>query len=557
MRRPLRCYLLRTGAAPLTSLTQGPGVELAAYKATRGEFERVESLNDFGETGDTPADDMLVVLVSSFAAPPWWQELLEDELPIENFALPPIPSKGALIFCATEDPAQAGRTRWVVWTFGNAWRCLDRKALEPRFGVISALNRIIGDESQYPLLRRLQYSQQGAYRQRTGHVAFEDTPLTGFRMDQVRDLLGAVGGTPSDGEAQVFGARNLTFRTDVDDLSTLSEQASVVLADYRSDAYKQDFSFIDDYIPVEDPHLTEDLDNATKQAALQSSDRVDLALPLDIEDFSDDRAIELILLPGEHLSTAARTVLTLDRIARGMAEEELELDSELRFADSSGNLLGRAPLKDCLSADLSLENERFVLADGAYYQVRDEFIDAVDDELEGIGHWAHHFPRYAGGSERAWLEQAAQVGEYTLLDGWVVKLPGRTSVEAADLVHSSGALVHAKRKGRSSALSYLFVQASASSQLLSEYPEAVAQFRSKVEEAAPDLIKDSTVEALEALEGNRPGLEVVLAILGDWNGKDVTNLPLVAKLDLRASVQSVQQRGFQPCLALVNLKSRP
>jgi hypothetical protein len=51
---------------------------------------------------------------------------------------------------------------------------------------------------------------------------------------------------------------------------------------------------------------------------------------------------------------------------------------------------------------------------------------------------------------------ANQPADFVSLDTELVRLDGESPFEGADLVHRSGALVHVKRKGRSSALSYLF-----------------------------------------------------------------------------------------------------
>lgn len=541
--------------SPAGCLTNAAASSAVAHRFVGGAAQPLESLDELNVV--EPATGLVIVVtVSSVIATPWWQEFLATELKLTNFAVGPLPSKGAVVFCATEDPANRGTIRWVAWTFGTGSRSLRRTALEPRFGVISALNRIIGDGSEHALLRRLQYSQPGAYRQRTGHVAFGDIPLGGFRMDRVRDLLAAVGGKTPDDDTQVFGGRNLAFRTDVSDVDALRDEATAVIKLYRDEGYKEHFSFIDDYMAVEDSQLVTLLDEALVHEIVEGNEVVDVALPDDLVDFSDDRTMEYVLLPGERLASASRTVLTVDRIRSAISADDTGIEMELRFADAEHDVLGHASLRECLAAELTVEDERYSLADGTYYHLRSEFIDAVDEALVSIPSWETDLPTYGGGTERAWIEKVGDLGDFAVVDGWLIRLAGRTPVEAADLVHSSGALIHAKRKSRSSSLSYLFVQASGSSQLLRESPEAVDIFRSQVAEVAPKAIRVSVAEALAALDRGRSGLKVVLAILGDWHQRGVRNLPLVAKLEMRAAVQTIEQRGFEPRLALVPLDSR-
>ena len=66
--------------------------------------------------------------------------------------------------------------------------------------------------------------------------------------------------------------------------------------------------------------------------------------------------------------------------------------------------------------------------------------------------------------------------DFILLDRALIELPGEYGVEVSDLVSSSGALIHVKRKGKSSVLSHLFLQAANSCELLRRSPPARDQF---------------------------------------------------------------------------------
>lgn len=237
-------------------------------------------------------------------------------------------------------------------------------------------------------------------------------------------------------------------------------------------------------------------------------------------------------------------------------EGEDGMNVSLRFADADHNPVDSVPLKDCLTADLRFENERYCLVDGTYFQVSEEFIRRIDDEISTVPLWDGVLPSYRGRREDVWIAETASETGYAVLDGTRIYLPGRSPFEPADLMTESGSLIHAKRKGRSRALSYLFAQASVSSQLLSEAPEAVEQLRMLVDEnAAPDR-KDVFLGALEALDRSRPDLDVVLAVLGPAPGSDVRSFPLIAKLEFHAAVRSIRQSGFTPHVALVPLRSQ-
>lgn len=551
MRRPLRCYLLRAGRSPTDSLSES-GLGLAEAFALSGDA--VTPMDSLGSLSGTPAPhEVAVATFSSTTGPQWWQKMLGEELGLDNFAVGANEHRGALVFSSVEDPKVSESVRWIVWAFGTGGRYLERAALEPRFGVITALNRIVGEGGHQFLLRKIQYRQEGAFRQRVGHVANTDIPLGGFRMDELRDLLGAVGGRPSDDETQVFGSRGYVFRTTIEALlDSARAESKKVVSLYREERYRVHFAFVDHYFPVDDPDLTASLEKVLVEDILGGGDNVDFVYPDDLLDFNDERDIELIALPGEQRTNASLKNATIHTVRRLIEQNPDDgLDQTLRFLDSDGEQVGTASVRDCLSAELRVGNERFYLADGSFYDVDQQFLADLDEYLDAVPGWDDGLPPYVGGHERVWTE-AASADRFAVLDGMLITPPNRTPFEPADLVHRTGALIYAKRKGRSSALSYLFVQASVSCQMLGE-PDVVRELRTLIDENAPDQIRASITEALAALDQTRPDLPVVLAILGDWRNKSVSSLPLIAKIELRATIRTVVQLGFRPHLALVPL----
>lgn len=214
---------------------------------------------------------------------------------------------------------------------------------------------------------------------------------------------------------------------------------------------------------------------------------------------------------------------------------------------------------DCLAAEIVIDGDRFLLSDGSFFKVDADFISRVNTEIETIAATDLELPCFRGKSEGVWNAAVAseRPDEFVCLDRNLIQLPGETPFEPADLVHISGRLIHVKRKGRSSALSYVFVQARRSCQLLSQVPQACDELRSKAESAASRASKTAMAEALSALDDRPPSLEVVLAFLGDWRGKGLKNLPLLAKLELIEAVRSIELYGFRPTVALVDLCRDP
>jgi uncharacterized protein (TIGR04141 family) len=556
-RLSLTAFLLRPTVGPLASLTPTFADLAVLYRWADSSLHPVS--HDESPTGAPQNDeDILLALLSKPVGPPTWQHFVQEAFGLEGFVSPVSRSQGAVVFCSAQDPLD-GTQRWIVWVFGSGSRALRRGSVDSRFGLLTALNRIAGASGDEPAgLRQFQYQQFGAYRQRTSHRAARDVPVQGFRFDQFTDLLSGAGGTQAESGGHIYGARPIRVREalqSADDLPVLAQQA---LEDYRDDAYREnEFSFIDDYVLVEEAVTITHLRTELFADLLADRENVDAFIPDDLADTEDDSAIHFVLFPGEQVRAASRLNMTIGGLRKYLENSDEEaLDATLRFCDAGKRVIAEASILECLSAELDLETDKYVLSDGSFFQVSETFLSATNSELEEIEVTSLEMPCYRGGKEGEWIASVVEQsgGGVVSIDGQLVKLPGETRFEAADLVHESGTLIHAKRKGRSSALSYLFVQARRSCQLLSQVPAACDQVRDLVAAAAPTAEEGARYRGvLAALDARPPNIEVVLAILGDWRNKTLENLPLLAKLELVETTRDIRLLGYRPTVALVDV----
>lgn len=286
---------------------------------------------------------------------------------------------------------------------------------------------------------------------------------------------------------------------------------------------------------------------------------VDVFLPDDLVAYDDERALHFILLPGERRATASRVTLTVDVLAPFLTRAGPDgLDAELRFCETGGELIAEAPIIDCISAELDLNGLKYLAADGQFFAVDAGFLDRLNAEARRVAETDLLLPCYGGGAEAAWNQAVADRSSDTFvcLDTQLIRLAGETPFEPADLVHASGALIHGKRKGRSSALSYLFVQARRSCQMLGQVPAATDALLAMLE-SEESVARTAAQKSLTSLSRQPSDIQVVLAILGDWHGRGVTSLPLLAKIEFVDTVRRLRQWGYRPTVALVGLCSRP
>lgn len=551
---PLNGLLLKRGVEPTAALSE-------ASRSHASHFAwREDGLETFQPPTPTPTapGDVVLTLFSRPSAPAPWEALISDVFSPPDFSPVHSQSLGAIVFLQVKDPTDGeGAFRWLGWAFGSGSRSIRRGAVEPRFGLLVVLNRIArADEGG---IRQLEYRSFGAYRQRTGHTAGRDTPIDGFRIDPVMDLLSGIGGGQGPGsDAQLFGGRPLRLRTLVEGLGSLRALGQAAMEDFRDDSYAVgEFAFVEDFLPVEDEGELNALRIRLAELLSNDSDRVDAFFPDDLIGYEDPQTIHYVLLPGERAKKPSRVTLTLSNLATALGDAgEMGLDRSLRFLDPLGELAASATVLECLSADFTLKGTRYVVSDGDFYRVKPGFVDAIDESLARIPPSPISFPAYGSGDEAVWLQQtAADLGEqFVCMDGQLVKLQGETPFEAADLVHVSGALVHAKRKGRSSALSYLMVQARRSCQILSTVKEARVQLQELVKESgASKKTASTTIASLKRLAQTPPELDVVLVILGQRSSRGLFALPLLAKLELAETTRQIGQLGFKLSVEQVGL----
>jgi len=574
---PLNAFLLRRTANPGNAWSEASGADISLFDWAEGRLDplTIEEQEIFGAA--IPGD-VIIALLRRASRSPSWQTFIKDALNLASYGSSR-ESLGAAIFCAiSSDLDKVDRAAWVVWTFGSASRALRRSSLDPRFGLLVALNLlaapllssqddsgIFPTEQRPPHLREIRYRTPAPYAQQTGHRAARDIPVDGFRVDRSSDLVATVGGSGADPAlttSTVLGGRSLRFRAGVSCIQDLVELGAIAIERSGSADYKEAFSWIDNIRLVEDTDLVDEL---RRQIALElisnpESPSVDTILPDDLIEVGDDRSIRYIVFPYERGVGSGRVTLTTSAIADVLGrsgDPRRALDDELRFLDESETRIGAATILECVSANLRLGDEDFIAYDGDFYLVDKGFVDRIDDEVGRVPISATAFPPYRGQTEPAYNSMVGRdyPDDFVELDRALITLPGQYGVEASDLVALSGALIHLKRKGKSSTLSHLFLQAANSCELLQREPEAWHELQKMIEGRARNAaVAVAVVEAHEAARQNRERIEVVFGFLGDWKGRSIISLPLFSRISLASEARRIANLGFRPTVALISIR---
>lgn len=529
----LSCYLLRESQRPSDVLRE-TSADVRYYGCNDGQsWEPVESFAD----GQQPSDRLAAIYRTTSQQPSDWQSMVatweEAADPDANdFALEERQDRGAVFFFRVGDPP-----RWCVWSFGRGWLYLLRQKLNPRFGVIAALNDLTGAEDE-AVFRKLQVRREAGVPQVVGRATFGDAPIGAFDLDEVWDAIKSIGGRTAKG-SMVYGSLSLVESHSISEPDELRALALSNLDKFQRTTYRERFGFLDQYIPVSDEAMIEILDNHVAQSLKADPTTVAFAYPSAVASFGSRDMAVVVTFPGEH-RTDGRTAVGSPVIAEhGRLRDEtdqINLDSVLRFYDAEG-LETRATLRECLAAQFMVENMTYALADGVYYEVDRDFVSTLNEFLAQRVAELDSAPVYRSKGENDWLDRAVETGEFLKIHPSTYSPEGLVgNVELADVITADGRLLHVKVGADTAAASEVARQAMSSAEALLMYPDT-GEWLGLKQPSPPFAGLELTLELLP-----RPTLGIVL--LGR-SGDDMSRVSLFAKLALERAVRHLEGRSFQ------------
>jgi uncharacterized protein (TIGR04141 family) len=504
--------------------------------------------------------------MSSLPTPPDWETFLEQgtsgPLDLEESA-----TNSAVLLVRVQ---RNDGDRWVAFTFGLGRYLLNRDWLERRFGLRVCLNLAyprgeIFDGSLVPArLKTIDAKTIDEVTYDTHRRASRSVPLENFGLNIRRDLMAGVQAYPADpGEwgKVVQGATSFRHSKALR-FAEIGQRARRLVDAWSAADFRDRFSFIENIQPVDDERI-EDLE-ATMVDLIFSDDHggFDLVPP---EDYGSE-AIAGFKLPNER-GTSYDPELTLDDYLKYVGGTTLDPDrlkrDRLKAVDLRGNVLGRPAVFDFLTGQLVLDSGTYILVEGVFYEVHNDYLKDLATDIQSIPRYAGALPPWYlrwGTTEAAYNANAATCSsDLLLLDKLTVRPAGRSSdVEVCDLLTRNGALLHVKKKSRSSTLSHLFSQGHVSADLLVRD----VTFRSKLIDLVDDVEQKRAThddgfqigfKELFSLSAATPSHhEIVFVIIGDWKGQpSPLSLPFFSRVNLRQRTEDLKAMGFRVSCACI------
>lgn len=475
----------------------------------------------------------LLYITQAKSHPPNWAWFLEpiDEVAIGKLRVASV--SVVLVLLAAR--------RYFAVCFGHGYAHIDKRFVEARFGLRTCLNAV--DPETIRILDKRTFDSLGklSREQSTRPVTVSE-----FGLEVDKDLLRSIVGKPRDERfgSQIAGKDSICVRLPI----TTSQLPSFLrrcLKESKKDTYKENFEFIDNIAEIADPDLTERLDEKLVDEINRSShSKIWLAVP-DIIKWESSAGFKYSKSKSESCVEDIRLRYFLEKwgFDGDLSKDELKKCRIYQFDNDETTVTNNWSVHHCLYAEVTLDNEIYILTEGAWYNVYQDFVKSVQSEIDGVPPYGKELAKWGDEHEQHYNERISDQsnGHYALMDRKQIRHGGgSSSIEFCDLLSADKEIIHVKNYSGSSVLSHLFHQGTVSAVMTA----GDLDFRRKVNKKLPN-----THKIPEDNSFNTSDYEVVYAI---GTREPMTfELPFFSKVSLRNSVRQLRVSNYKVSLAKI------
>lgn len=382
----------------------------------------------------------------------------------------------------------------------------------------------------------------------------QSSNLGSFELDVNRALLRGVTGEANQHDifSRITGSGPIRVTTELG-FERLADVLDELVEGYADDVYQEHFPWVDNVREV-DPALNAQLDDALI-AALAGNNLAGayLAAP-DIVDWETIHRFSYTEAGG-----VLYLELSLSEYLAILEEHDIDISAEVLKRhrvrvqnDGSDELHDKWSVYECLVWETTINQKRFVLLEGIWFEIAANYAAEVSDYVGSITSTDIQFPNAPlGQGEGAYNEAVAaqDVDLYAMLDREnFYANNAATSIEFCDLFSAAGHLIHVKKRASSGTLSHLFSQGSVSSDLFLQDP----QLRDAVRQKLIELDKPAHAALIPAGRPTSADYEVVYAIIAAPNQAGwPPPLPFFSSVNLMHHGRRVQNLGFNLSLQYI------
>lgn len=422
--------------------------------------------------------------------------------------------------------------RIFLVSFGTGFHLINNDCIEKDFGLKVTINSVDPDK-----LRSIDKSNYEDNPLNTRNQSTKEVSIKGFNIDREMDLLSTLTGKSN---VNIFG-----------DIVT-GKDSLIINVETKVSAIKEILSEAFIRFKMKPPAAFEWIDNVKRVNDSDVSDILDLEIDNYLIDFNlckdfwlgEPEIVDWSKQSGycfESRSNEYQTTLSLKSLyslykAKGISTNVNEFKSHYIYViDDNEKAYKKWPVYDCLYAEVSYDNNCYILRAGEWFKVNVDFINRVDGFLSSVKPYERVLPIYNHDREEFYNSYVHNLGVgFVSLDQSNIQQGGKhDKVEFCDLINQKE-LIHVKFYRSSSTLSHLFSQGfvSAESFLSNKV------FREKLLKILPDNLKSIN----PSFRPNAYEFTVVFAIA---TKKELPKeLPFFSKLTLKNIIKSLEMYGF-------------
>jgi uncharacterized protein (TIGR04141 family) len=440
--------------------------------------------------------------------------------------------------------------------FGHGRKFIKEDAVERRFGLKVALNSVDPHE-----LKSVDAKSIDTLSTNKHFETSQMTEIHAFGVDLQRDIMRAVAGQPRKQSfaSRVVGKDSVAIVTDKD-MNQVENILKEAKEFFDSEAYKSDFSFVDNISPVQDPERKRRLDEILLDGI---KNRDEKKMSLSFPEYVSWDFLEGIRYKGEQNDTRHEDLDITEALDAVMQHQKEKLQRELKIVDlqkvhkiSLYAAEARRAAQDfsiyrCLNFETEDQGKVAVLSAGEWYEIEGEFVNELNQTVDAaLGTPSIPLPASSLGEvEKDYNERVCKSAPEKTVNFDADNIrpnKGETKIEVCDIYTNANEFIHVKRKTRSSTLSHLFSQGSVSglSFVQSEY------FRREISKRLPASFPQIEIE-------NRPDTtkySVFYVVVEKRTGKPSDLLPFFSKQTFAMNKRQLDAFGYKVALVFVEAK---
>lgn len=432
----------------------------------------------------------------------------------------------------------------IIFTFGHGRSLINKQSIVRGFGLRVAMN--LGDPRQ---LKSIDKATLDRVSLNTRSQSSKNTGVENFNFEFDHEIMRSITAIVDrdDEELEIIsGSDSVAIYTEIS-FATLDTLAQRLLSAYKSTDYLIHYPWAEFITPESDPVLKQALDEILVEK-LNNKEFDDLWIaPPEIVPYEDFSGFKYKNTSGspKYIELNLSSYIT-DAGFRGSITTSSIKNKKVYILNATETAIESWSFYRCLNGELELNNQKYILNDGVWYSVNDDFYNEVCDYFDTIPESSLTFPAYGGLNEGEYLRSIVNNIDVALLDQcWVRPKGVGNNLEFCDLYSECKAIIHVKKHGSSAVLNHLFAQASQSIEMLINSPEVIEQVNSHL---------SSTPLKINFTPDQEREHRIVLAIMYPRVG--ALDIPFFAKVNLRNHVRKIRAMGFDVEFSKIELGSK-